>query len=113
MFVPAIFGVALSAAVRTLALYSSKTIVPQATEIIIAMLMFFSIGFVPLDHYPGWLQPVVAHQPVSYTIDAMRGLSLEGPIADPLIWTVVWSACIAAVCTAPLMIGYRKASKRG
>jgi ABC-2 type transport system permease protein len=113
VFMPAIFGVALSAAVLTLALYSSNTIVPQATEIVIALLMFFSIGFVPLDQYPGWLQPIVEHQPVSYTIEAMRGLSLEGPIAEPVIWTVVWSAGIAAVCAVPLMIGYRKASKRG
>ncbi|MEE9243082.1 MAG: ABC transporter permease [Mycobacterium sp.] len=113
VFMPAIFGVALSAAVLTLALYSSNAIVPQATEIIVAMLMFFSIGFVPLDQYPDWLQPVVEHQPVSYTIEAMRGLSLEGPIGQPVLWTVVWSAGILAVCAAPLMIGYRKASKRG
>lgn len=113
VFMPAIFGVALSAAVLTLALYSSNTIVPQATEIVIAMLMFFSIGFVPLDQYPKWLQPVVEHQPVSYTIEAMRGLSLEGPIAEPVMWTVVWSAGIAALCAVPLMIGYRRASKRG
>ena len=59
---------------------------PQATEIVIAMLMFFSIGFVPLDQYPGWLQPIVEHQPVSYTIEAMRGLSLEGPIAEPVLF---------------------------
>lgn len=113
VFMPAVFGVALSAAVLTLALYSSNTIVPQATEIIIAMLMFFSIGFVPLDQYPDWLQPIVQHQPVSYTIEAMRGLSLEGPIAEPVMWTMVWSLGIAAVCAVPLMLGYRKASKRG
>ena len=113
VFMPALFGVALSAAVLTLALYSSNTIVPQATEIVVAMLMFFSIGFVPLDQYPGWLQPIVEHQPVSYTIEAMRGLALEGPIAEPVLWTVAWSAGIAAVCAVPLAIGYRRASKRG
>lgn len=113
VFMPALFGVALSAAVLTLALYSSNTIVPQATEIVIAMLMFFSIGFVPLDQYPGWLQPIVEHQPVSYTIEAMRGLALEGPIAEPVLWTVAWSAGIALVCAVPLAIGYRRASKRG
>ncbi|MDZ4266869.1 MAG: ABC transporter permease [Mycobacterium sp.] len=113
VFMPALFGVALSAAVLTLALYSSNTIVPQATEIVVAMLMFFSIGFVPLDQYPGWLQPIVEHQPVSYTIEAMRGLALEGPIAEPVLWTVAWSAGIALVCAVPLAIGYRRASKRG
>lgn len=113
VLMPALFGVALSAAVLTLALFAANEIVPQATEILIAMLMFFSIGFVPLDQYPEWLQPIVEHQPFSYTIEAMKGLSLGGPIAEPVFFTVLWSAGIAAVCAVPLMIGYRKASKRG
>ena len=42
--------------------------------------MFFSTGFVPVNQYPGWLQPyTVAHQPISYAVDVMRGLSLGGP----------------------------------
>ena len=113
LFIPAVFGVALSAAVLTLALYSSNTIVPQATEIVIAMMMFFSTGFVPLDQFPKWIQPVVEHQPVSYSIEAMRGLSLEGPVLEPLTATLLWSAGIAALCAIPMAIGYRKASKRG
>ncbi|WP_425004647.1 ABC transporter permease [Mycolicibacterium sp. S3B2] len=113
VFMPALFGVALSAAVLTLALFSANTIVPQATEILIAMLMFFSIGFVPLDQYPEWLQPIVEHQPVSYTIEAMRGLALEGPVAEPVLFSVLWSAGIFAVCAVPLAIGFRRASKRG
>jgi len=99
--------------VLTLALFSANTIVPQATEILIAMLMFFSIGFVPLDQYPEWLQPIVEHQPVSYTIEAMRGLALEGPVAEPVLFSVLWSAGIFAVCAVPLAIGFRRASKRG
>ena len=113
VFMPALFGVALSAAVLTLALFSSSTIAPQATEIVIAILMFFSIGFVPLDQYPEWLQPFVENQPVSTTIEAMKGLSLEGPIAQPVLFSVLWAVGIGAVCAVPLAIGYRKASKRG
>lgn len=113
LFMPALFAVALSAAVLTLALYSANTIVPQATEVVIAMLMFFSIGFVPLDQYPEWLQPIVEHQPVSYTIEAMRGLSLEGPIAEPVFFAALWSVGIFAVCAVPLAIGFRRASRRG
>jgi ABC-2 type transport system permease protein len=113
VFMPALFGVALSAAVLTLALFSSSTIAPQATEIVIAILMFFSIGFVPLDQYPEWLQPFVEHQPISTTIEAMKGLSLEGPIAQPVFFSVLWAVGIGAVCAVPLAIGYRRASKRG
>ena len=113
VFVPAMFGVALSAAVLTLALYSSSTLVPQATDIVIAVLMFFSIGFVPLDQYPEWMQPFVEHQPASYTIKAMQGLSVDGPIAEPVLFTALWSMGIFAVCAVPLALGYRKASRRG
>jgi ABC-2 type transport system permease protein len=113
LFMPAVFGVAFSAAVITLALYSANTIVPQATEIICAILFFFSTGFVPLDQFPRWIQPVVEHQPVSYVIEAMRGLSLGGPVWVPIVATLLWSGGIAAVCAVPMAIGYRKASKRG
>lgn len=113
VFMPALFGVAFSAAVLTLALYASSTLVPQATDIVIAMLMFFSIGFVPLEQFPKWLQPVVEHQPASYTIKSMRGLSLGGPIAEPVLYTALWSAGIVAVCAVPLVLGYRKASTHG
>ncbi len=113
LFVPVVFGVAFSAAILTLALFSANTIVPQATEIVCAILMFFSTGFVPLDQFPEWLQPVVEHQPVSYVIETMRGLSLGGPVAGPMIGTLLWSGGIAAVCAIPMAIGYRRASKRG
>jgi ABC-2 type transport system permease protein len=112
-FVPTFFGVAFSAAVVTLALYSAKTIVVEASAIVWALLMFFSTGFVPLDQYPGWIQPAIKHQPMSYTIEAMRGLSLGGPVRTPLLAVLLWSAGIAVVCAIPMAIGYRRASMRG
>jgi ABC-2 type transport system permease protein len=112
VFVPTVFGVAFSAAVVTLALYSAKTIVVEATGIIWALLQFFSTGFVPLDQYPRWLQPAVAHQPMSYAVEAMRGLSLGGPVLTPMIAMLLWSAGIAGGCAIPMAIGYRKASTR-
>ncbi|MGE0216900.1 ABC transporter permease [Mycolicibacterium sp.] len=113
LFVPVVFGMAFSVVVITLALYSANTIAVEATDIIAALVMFFSTGFVPLDQYPDWIQPVVEHQPVSYAIEAMKGLSLGGPVLQPLIGTLVWSVGIIAVCAVPLARGYKKASTRG
>lgn len=110
---PLAFGLAFSAVVITLALYSAKTLVVEATEIVWGSLMFFSTGFVPLDQYPRWLQPVVEHQPVSCAVDAMRGLALGGPVLAPMVEMLLWSAGIAAVCAVPMAIGYRRASTRG
>jgi ABC-2 type transport system permease protein len=109
---PALFGVAFSAVVMTIALYAQNTLVPQATEIIAAVMFFFSSGFVPLDQFPKWLQPFVEHQPCSYVVEAMRGLSMGGPVVKPVLGALLWSAGIAAVIAVPLALGYRKASRR-
>ncbi len=113
VFVPVAFGVAFSMAVMTLALYSANTIMVEATEIIWGLLMFFSTGFVPLDQYPHWIQPVVAHQPVSYAVEAMRGLALGGPVGSPLAGLLLWSGGITSACARPMALGYRRASGRG
>jgi ABC-2 type transport system permease protein len=113
LFIPTVFGVAFTMAVITLALYTANTIVVEATEIIWGLMMFFSTGFVPLDQYPRWLQPAVQHQPMSYSIEAMRGLALGGPVLAPVVAVVLWSLGIAALVAVPMAIGYRRASMRG
>lgn len=110
--VPLTFGVAFSFLVITLALYLVNTVLVEATGIAITLLIYFCTGFVPLAEYPNWIQPVVHHQPMSYAVDAMRGLSLGGPVLAPTIGILLWSAGIVAVSAAPMVIGYRKASTR-
>jgi ABC-2 type transport system permease protein len=113
LFVPACLGLAFSSIVITIALYAPSTIMVEATEVIWAALMFFSTGFMPLDQYPSWIQPVVQHQPVSCAVDVMRGLSVGGPVLAPLVEMLLWTAGIVAACAIPMAIGYRKASRRG
>jgi ABC-2 type transport system permease protein len=112
LFIPIAFGMAFSVVVITLALYSANTFVVEATEIIWGLLMFFSTGFVPLDQFPRWIQPTVQHQPVSYAVEAMRGLSLGGPVWEPMVAMLLWSAGIVAAFAIPMAIGYRRASMR-
>jgi ABC-2 type transport system permease protein len=112
LFIPIAFGLAFSLFVITLALYTANTMAVEATEIVWGLLMFFSTGFVPLDQFPRWIQPVVQHQPVSYAVEAMRGLSLGGPVLTPLVAMLLWSAGVAAACLIPVAIGYRKACVR-
>ncbi|MEU8165643.1 ABC transporter permease [Micromonospora sp. NPDC049004] len=48
-----------------------------------------STAFVPVDAFPGWLQPVVEVSPFSAQVDALRALSTEG--ADARVWpALVW-----------------------
>ena len=110
--VPVIFGVAFALLVTTTALYLANIVLAEATGMVVSLLFFFCTGFVPLAQYPSWIQPVVEHQPMSYAVEAMRGLAFGGPVVTPIVGTLLWSAGIVAVCTAPMVIGYRKASMR-
>ena len=103
-------GIAFAVTVSTVALYSSQVVVVEAVELTQAVAIFFSTGLIPLNQYPGWIQPVVAHQPVSYAVAAMRGLSTGGPVLSPMIGVLLWTAGICAACAVPLAIGYRRAS---
>jgi len=46
-------------------------------------LLMLSTGFVPVEGFPGWLQPFVAWQPISLTVDALRAIAQGGPTAVP------------------------------
>lgn len=108
--VPVILGIAIAAMVTTVALYTAQTVVVEGVELVQAIAIFFSTGLVPLNSYPGWIQPFVAHQPVSYAIAAMRGFAMGGPVLSPMIGMLVWTAGICVVCAVPLATGYRRAS---
>jgi ABC-2 type transport system permease protein len=111
--VPVMFGVAFSVLVLTVALYWPSPTMVNAIVLVNSLCLFFSSGFVPLAQYPEWIQPVVEHQPVSYAIEAMRGLSMGGPVLGPVTGIVLWSVGIVAACAVPVVLGYRKASMRG
>jgi oleandomycin transport system permease protein len=64
---------------------------------------FVSSVFVPVQTMPGWLQPIVKANPVSILADACRGLMVGGPVATPVLQTLLWAAAIAAVI-APVAV---------
>ena len=70
----------------------------------------FCTGLVPVDKYPDWVQPLVRYQPMSLPVDAMRGLSVGGPVLPPMLTTLAWCGAIFVMCLWPIMVGYRRAS---
>jgi ABC-2 type transport system permease protein len=108
--VPVIFGLAIAMLITTIALYWTAAPLVEAVMISLVLVLLFSTGFIPLSGYPSWIQPVVEHQPLTYAIEAMRGMSLGGPVLSQLVGVLLWSGGIAAACAYPLIRGYRKAS---
>ncbi len=87
-------------------------------------LTFASSAFAPVSNMPGWLQVFAAHQPVTFIIDATRGLMLgshdaavlhankllAGTTGSNLAWALV-SIVLALAVFAPLAVNhYRHAS---
>ncbi|MFE3541560.1 ABC transporter permease [Nocardia sp. NPDC059177] len=112
LLVPVVFGLAFATIVTAVAVYTAKAALVEGITILTSLMMFFSTGFVPLVAFPTWIQPIVRNQPMSVAVDAMRGLADHGPIARPLILTLVWSAGAVLLFAVPAAIGFRRASRR-
>ena len=110
LVVPVVFGLAYATLITMVALYVAKNFLLEAVTLVHILAVVFSTGFLPVNQYPRWIQPVVAHQPMTYAIEAMRGLSLGGPVRWPIIATLLWATGITAGCIAPMLLGYRRAS---
>lgn len=105
------FGTAF--AMLTLALaVNSKPAAPLVPYLglISSLLMFFNSGFAPVEMYPGWLQPIVANQPMTPAIEVMRALAVGGPLSGNLMKVATWVIVIIVLTTYPALRGYRKAA---
>lgn len=64
---------------------------------------FVSNVFVPTNTMPSWLQAFVNVSPVTLLANASRGLMVSGPVAGPVLGSLLWAAVILAVF-APLSL---------
>jgi ABC-2 type transport system permease protein len=77
------------------------------------VLLFFNTGVAPAELFPSWLQLAVRLQPMSPTIEAMRGLAEGGPVLWPLLQAAVWAVGLVAVFAPMAVRGYRAAAEAG
>lgn len=73
------------------------------------LLVMTSTGFVPVQGFPGWIQPYVRNQPVSQITDALRGLA-AGKYPAELGVAAIWIAVllVVAVVLAVRAEGHRR-----
>lgn len=99
LLVVGLFGYAFSWIFVYLALTVPGAEATQAASFVAAFpLTFISSVFVPTQTYSvAWLAAIARHSPVTAAADAARGLAVAGPIAEPLLHSVVWSLAMLAV----------------
>ncbi|HEY3368372.1 MAG TPA: ABC transporter permease [Symbiobacteriaceae bacterium] len=90
---------------------------PQATHIIQGLLLLCSSVYYPVTVLPGWMQPIAALNPATYTLDAVRAAWINGvPLAD--VWPLVVKLLFTGVVLVPIglvvfQIGERYALRTG
>ena len=105
MALVAVFGVAICWPMAFLGV-SAKT--PEAVNtfgfMLILPLTFMSSTFAPVESMPGWLQAFVKVNPITFVVDATRGLMLgDLPVAEPFLKAAISLTAIVLVF-APLAV---------
>jgi ABC-2 type transport system permease protein/oleandomycin transport system permease protein len=75
--------------------------------VLVFPLVFASSQFVSVETMPGWLQAFAKVNPITAAIDAMRALTLGGPLASPIWKSVGWTVGIALVFASLAVWRYR------
>ena len=68
-------------------------------------LFFASNALYPLAIMPAWLQAISRVNPLSYEVDALRGLLIGTPAHLPLDLAVLVVAAVAAIAAAAALLG--------
>ena len=75
--------------------------------LLVLPLSFGSNTFVRTSTMPGWLQAFVKVNPISHLVSAVRGLTIGGPVAHDLLWTLGWMAVLVGVFFPLALRAYR------
>ncbi|CAM5276931.1 peptide ABC transporter permease [Streptomyces spiroverticillatus] len=110
----ALFGMMCSALAVAVALVAQHPgIIVRYVQMPTLVMTLMSSGYVPLEAFPGWIQPVVSVNPVSLAAGALAGLSHEGALTVPVLGTVAWTLGVTAVCTVVATRRFALLVKRG
>lgn len=72
-------------------------------------LVFASSAFVPVETMPGWLQAFAEINPVTVTVNAMRGLLITGEYTTALWQSLAWIGGILLIFVPLAVTRYRRA----
>ncbi len=94
-----LFGIAFSGISFIAALLTKSEQAASALSLLMFPVVFISTAFVPAELMPGWMQAVNDWNPVTYQIEAIRGLMTVG-----YDWTAIGQAVLADVIVGVVLI---------
>ncbi len=107
------FGYAFSWVFAFVGLTSSSPESAQSLGFIaIFPLTFVSSAFVPVESMPSWLQGFAEVNPITITVDAVRGLFIGTPYGNDAWLSLLWSLGLALVFAQLSVARYRRSVTR-
>jgi ABC-2 type transport system permease protein len=104
-----VFGYVFEWVFIAVGMFAGNAQAAQGFGLLVFPLTFVSSAYVPVHTMPAPLRFVADHQPITYMVDAVRGLTLGHPSGHDVAGALVWAAAILVVA-APLAIArYRRA----
>jgi ABC-2 type transport system permease protein len=111
-----VFGFAFEWLFVTMGLIAGSGQAAQGMGMIVFPLAFVSSAYVTVASMPGWLQVFAKYQPLTYMVDAVRGLTLgsraQAELGHPSSYYVaralVWAAAIFVISVPLAVAKYRR-----
>jgi ABC-2 type transport system permease protein len=113
VFVPVLMVIGFATVIVAVGVRANGKNIITGISAVAFLLLFFNTGMVPVDVFPGWLQPVVKAQPMSPAIETMRGLAESGPTLWPALQALAWVLGLVVVFGPLAVRGYRVAAESG
>lgn len=95
--IPLLLTLAMSLGADAIGTWFRKSGAGQLLLLPQLVLVLVSTGLAPVDAFPEWVQPFVAHQPFSQITGTMRNLSSGNVAAGELLITTAWCLGLLAV----------------
>ncbi len=108
-----LIALAIGALMSMMALRTGSAEAVQGTFPLLFILLFFSSAFFPRETMSGIYADLAGYNPVSYIIEGMRDLVIEGVSAWAFVRAVVFPAALAVVTVFFAMRSLRKRIVRG
>ena len=111
-----VFGFAFEWLFVTMGLLSGSGQAAQGMGMIVFPLAFVSSAYVTVSSMPGWLQVFAKYQPLTYMVDAVRGLTLGShaqlelghPTSYYIARALVWAGAILVVAVPIAVAKYQR-----
>ena len=97
LLISGLFGAAYSGIGIFVAMRTANAQAAQASFLLFFPLLFMAPAFAPVEAFDGWLRAIATINPVTYIMEGIRGITLDGYEGEGLHWTFISLAGFGAV----------------